>query len=220
MSCPRFLGAVLLALGTLAVGCQTRVEKTTAGVQPAPRSAAAPVATVAPVVLVAKRGTPVVNGELDQRVWHEAARTEPFVDAKKNDPVPHTEARASWDDEALYLELYVADDDLRASDHVRIELDGARSVEASPDGSLRCRFGGDSECSALGIHAGFDVDGDVDGNAEEDEEWGVTIALPWRTLAPEGRPAELRVSLARDDSSEGRPVREVWTRGGGIIRLE
>jgi len=221
MTHSRSIGLVLLALGALATGCQTHVEKVGAGTKPAPRPAAAPVAPVAPVVLVAQRGTPVVNGELDQPVWHEATRTEPFVDAKKNDPVPHTEARASWDDDALYLELYVADDDLRASDRVRIELDGGRSVEASPDRALVCRFGSTRDCKALGIRAGFDVDGDVDRDAEEDEEWAVTIALPWRTLAPEGRPDEVRVSLGRDDSSEGRPVREVWTRGGGgFIRLE
>jgi Carbohydrate family 9 binding domain-like len=211
----------LLALVALSAGCQKRRAEPAAEQRPAAAPASAPSAAPAPAaVLVAKRGTPTVDGELDQPVWHQASRTDPFVAARGKDPVPHTEARASWDDDALYFELYVADDDLRSTDHVWIELEGGRRIEASPDRKLACKFGSVSDCTVLGIRAGFDVDGDVDRDASEDEEWAVTVVVPWRTVAPKGRPRELPVSLGRDDSAEGRPVREVWGRSPGTLRFE
>jgi hypothetical protein len=134
--------------------------------------------------------------------------------------VPHTEARASWDDRALFMALYVADDELHASDHVRIEFEGDRSLEASPDRKIICRFGTESDCTKLGVKAAFDVDGDVDATAEEDEEWAVAVSVPWSTLTPDSRPSRLPLSLRRDDSANGQPLRTVWSRSCGAIQLE
>ncbi|MFO0566267.1 MAG: hypothetical protein U0263_11430 [Polyangiaceae bacterium] len=206
--------ALLMLAVALASGCAEKA--------PPPASGTAPAAAPAPraaKVLDAKRGTPVLDGKLDQPVWHAASRTEPFVAERGARPVPHTEARAAWDDDALYLELYVADDELLGTDHVRIELDGDRSIEASPSGKLTCKFQGADDCNALGIRSGFDVDGDVDLDAKEDEEWSVIVAVPWRTLGVAERPKELPVVLRRGDSSLGKPVREIWSRGPSRIRL-
>ena len=208
MSLTKRLELLVIALGALSSAC--RDDRTA---QPKP-------AACVPTVLAAKRGTPVLDGKLDQAVWHAAQASAPFVDERRERPVPHTEARASWDDSSLFVVLYVADEELHASDQVRLELDGGRSVEASPNGSLRCRFGAESDCVALGIKAGFDVDGDVDANAKEDEEWTVAISVPWTRLAPKGRPSELPVSFRRDDSLAGQSLRTVWSRGCGAIRLE
>ncbi|MEZ4222632.1 MAG: sugar-binding protein [Polyangiaceae bacterium] len=231
------------------------------------------------VALLAKRGTPAINGKLDQDVWREATRTEAFVAERGNGSVAHTEARASWDEKALYLQIYVADDNLRSTDRVTLEFDGgieaapqgkpndtrrgdaspqgklvgARRVEAplqgkleieaapqgklvdarripaaspgrlvieaAPQGKLDCTFQGAKDCKALGIRAGFDVDGDVDSDEKEDEEWGVTIALPWRSVAPSGRPTELAVTLRRSDSERGGAIRQRWGRSCTVVRL-
>jgi hypothetical protein len=203
--------------GASLVACRDRNDQDAA--QVAVPASSAPAAPATRAVLVAKRGTPILDGKLDQPVWHQAARSAPFVDELGQRPVPHTEARASWDDSALYLELYVADDELRATDHVSIMLDGGLSVHASPAGTLTCTLQGVNDCAALGIRSGLDVDGDVDLDLKEDEEWSVTVALPWRTIAPQGRPGEVAMTLRRSDSSNGRPVREIWSRGSGVVRL-
>lgn len=200
---------MLLGLGAFSGGCRDKSSGS-----PSPP-------LCVPTVLAARRGAPELGRGLDQPAWHAAQATAPFVDRERDRPVPHTEVRASWDESALFLVLYVADDELEATDRVRVELDGARSVEASPDGALRCRFGARSDCVALGIEASFHVDGDVDATAREDEEWTVTLRLPWATLAPEkDRPRELPVSFGREDRVNGQPLHLVWTRSCGAIRME
>jgi len=204
------LEVLVIALGAMSAGCRDDRAATPKAVKPVP---------CAPAVLSAKRGTPIVDGKLDNPVWHAAEASTPFIDEQRNRPVPHTEARACWDDGSLFVLLYAADEELRASDRVRIEFDAGR-IEASPDGKLYCRFGAESDCAALGVKAALDVDGDVDATAKEDEEWTVVISVPWSRLAPSGRPSELPVSFRRDDSLAGEPLRTVWSRGCGAIRLE
>ncbi|MBI3201857.1 MAG: hypothetical protein HYZ29_09970 [Myxococcales bacterium] len=189
------------------------------GAHPTPSVAAAPPRCV-PTTLLARRGTPTLDGQLDQPVWHAAPATDTWLDPRRAAPVPHTEARASWDDGALFLALYVADDDLRATDEVRVDFGSGLSVEASPDRQLRCRSGAESNCGAFGIQAAFTVDGDVDATAQEDEEWVVTLSIPWRAVAPAGRPSELPVQLRRENVVGGRATSTVWSGGCGAIRLE
>jgi len=212
MSTRKWLERWVLAFATLVPACH-RGEPTSS--QPTP-----PTAVPVRAVLVAKRGSPDLQRGLDQPVWHGAASTPAFVDPRRDHPVPHTEARASWDDRSLFLTLYIADDEFRSTDRVRVEFDAARSIEASPGRALRCHFAAESDCGALGVKAGFDLDGDVDANGEEDEEWNVTLAIPWATLAPNGRPTELPVALSRHDEIKGAPLELVWSRDGGLIRFE
>ncbi|MCC6902081.1 MAG: hypothetical protein IT377_24130 [Polyangiaceae bacterium] len=181
-------------------------------------SAAAP--RCVPATLVAQRGTPTLDGQLDQPVWHAARATDPFTDPRRAAVVSHTEARASWDDGSLFLALYVADDDLRATDRVRADFGSGLTIEASPDRRVRCRFGAESDCGSLGIEAAFTVDGDVDATAQEDEEWVVTLSIPWRTAASAGRPSELPVQFRRENVAGGRTISTTWAGGCGAIRLE
>jgi len=224
VSATKLIELPLIAALALALGCQDHggtheVAASAEVALPAPSAAAAAPRCV-PATLVAQRGTPTLDGQLDQPVWHAARATDAFVDPRRAAPVPHTEARASFDDEALFIALYVADDDMRSTDRVRVEFGPDLGIEASPDRQLRCRLGAEGSCSALGIQAAFSVDGDVDSAAQEDEEWVVTLRVPWRTLAPAGRPAELPVAFRRDNIAGGRAISTVWNRGCGAIRLE
>jgi hypothetical protein len=196
--------ALLLAVACSLAGC---------------RSPAVAPPGLPPAVLVALRGTPVLDGKLDQPVWHAAASTTAFIDPRHDRPVPHTEARAAWDDTALYLAVYVADEALRSGDRVHVDFAPGQGVDLAPDRTVHCRFGAVTDCAALGVTVAFDVDGDVDATVEQDEEWSVTLAIPWHTLAPGNRPLELPLSLRRDDQVEGRAIRTVWSRGRGVLRL-
>lgn len=224
MSFERRLVLPFLAALAGALACRghevTQDRSTAAEVAGTTPSAAAAPPRCVPTTLLARRGTPSLDGQLDQPVWHAARATDPFTSPRPTAVVAHTEARASWDDDALFLALYVADDDLRATDQVRVDFGSGLSVEASPDRQLRCRAGAERDCAALGIEAAFTVDGDVDATAQEDEEWVVTLSIPWRTVSPEGRPIELPVQLRRENVVGGRTIRTAWSGGCGAIRLE
>jgi hypothetical protein len=59
---------------------------------------------------------PVVDGDLDDPAWQQAARTERFVNTRTGAAArPRTEARITWDDERLYIGFDVADTFLRAT---------------------------------------------------------------------------------------------------------
>lgn len=203
------LSLTMMALGL--AGCQ-RAE-------PAP-SAPAPTPACVPRILVARQGTPTVDGELDEPVWHAAAATPPFLNDKEKRVVPHTEARAAWDAEALYLVLYTADADLRSDDQVAVQFGDGGTVELAPQGAMTCRFGAQTDCADAGVVARLERDGDVDADGEEDEEWAVELELPWRLIAPGGRPAQLPVNFSRLETLEGQRLREVWSRSCGALRFE
>lgn len=200
--------AALLLLCMTVSGCQCSTTSV-----PAP----APAPQCVPRILAAQKGTPSIDGELDEAVWHAAEATSPFVNDKQKRVVPHTEARASWDDEALYLVLYTADEDLRSDDRVLVTFEGG-TIELAPQQTMTCRFGAQPDCT--GITTKFEVDGDVDANGEEDEEWVAELKVPWKLIAPGGRPAQLPVNFSRLETLEGAHLREVWSRTCGAIRLD
>ncbi|MFL5320912.1 MAG: carbohydrate-binding family 9-like protein, partial [Myxococcaceae bacterium] len=213
--------ALLVALGLSLGGCrcQQPAEPKTTETKTA---ALAPEAKCVPKVLVALEGTPKIDGELDEPVWHSAAATEPFVHEKANRVVPHTEARASYDHDALYVVLYVADAELQSSDEVRISFDDGGEIAAGPGGAVSCHFprrDEQSDCGAAGLVAKVDRDGDVDANKEEDEEWVVELKVPWRNLSADHVPKSVGVNFSRLETVEGRKLREVWSRGCGSIEL-
>ena len=57
-------------------------------------------------------------------------------------------------------------------------------------------------------------------SACEDEEWVVELSLPWKLLAPGGRPSQLPLNFSRLETLEGERIREVWSRGCGALALE
>ena len=171
-----------------------------------------------PQVLVAREGTPHVDGELDEPVWHAAAATDPFVHETANRVVPHTEARAAHDPDALYLAVYVADGDLRSSDQVAVAFDSGAGVEVTPGGTLTCHFAAQKDCA--GVVAKLDRDGDVDADREEDEEYIVELKIPWKLLDLSTAPERLGVNFSRIETLDGERLREVWSRGCGELSLE
>lgn len=169
-----------------------------------------------PLVLHASRGTAAMTGELDQPGWHDAEATEPFT-ARRGAVASHAEARAQWDDQALYLALYVGDDELRADDLIRVELEGG-AIEASPDKSLRCAFADAGDCASLGISAAFDLDGTVDQPGGEDEEWITELRIPWRGKAPDAG-TRLQLGLSRRDVSLRGSLDLRWPTACGVLEL-
>lgn len=168
-----------------------------------------------PKVLVAIEGTPKIDGEIDEPVWHTTPATEPFIHEKQNRVVPHAEARAAYDKEALYLALYVGDADLTSSDQVAVAFDSGASIQVAPSGAMTCHFGAQADCA--GVVAKVDRDGDVDADKEEDEEYIVELKLPWKLLGLSARPKKLGVNFSRIETVEGERMREVWSRGCGEI---
>ena len=205
----RVIGSLLFAAAVAGCKCQAPVT---------PVVAVTP--KCVPKILVARQGTPTLDGELDEPVWHAAAATEPFVHATVDRVVPHTEARAAWDADSLYLVLYAADADLRSSDQVAVQLEGAGSIAVSPSGVVECHFGAQADCAAAGVVAKLDKDGDVDDDKEEDEEWAVELSVPWKLLAPGGRPSQVPIGFSRLETLNKELLKEVWTRGCGEIRVE
>ncbi len=92
----------------------------------------------------AQRGTPVIDGRLDDAAWQSAAATEPFVNTMTGAPAdPHTTARFAWDEANLYVAFEVEDDflkcDLEGDDPHLWEQDTVE-IMADPGGDGRNYF--------------------------------------------------------------------------------
>ncbi len=191
---------VLLLLALAA--CHRRVEPT----------------SCAPIVLEATRVTapPRLDGELRREEgWLDTPRTRTFVDASvPTAVVAFTEVRALWDDAALYLSFYSADEDLRGDDWVQASFADGLELRVSPANVLTCQRGGAVvDCAGLGIRSAVDTDGTIDQPADEDEEWVVEVAVPWPAIGGD-RPEELMVGLERSEIAKERPLhRLVWNPG-------
>jgi hypothetical protein len=143
-------------------------------------------------------GPIVADGNLEEPSWPRAFRSAPFED-EQGGTTPHTELRATADDEALYLLIYVADDDLQSSgDRVRLEV-----------GDLRFEFTPSQTVAPAGVQVGRDLDGTLDNPKDDDEEWITEIALPWALL----RATEPAIRVVRTDVGRGHAPRTlVWPR--------
>ncbi len=211
--------APLLLLASL--GCHAR-----------PKASLPPACAAATLVASRVATPPKINGELHEEGWLRTARTPPLVDdAEPHTIVPHSEVRALWDDDALYLSFYAADEDLRATDFVGTALDspgGLLELEISPGGTLTCRQATHVvDCGTLaGVHAAADTDGTIDDPRDDDEEWTVELVIPWRVLGLARPPHDLPIAFARRDQPKQAPLRHlVWTPGcpagkQGTLRLE
>ena len=95
------------------------------------------------------KSSPVIDGKLDEPVWRRAPSTGAFAG---QGVVAHTELRASWDAQALYLALYAADEDIGKEDEISVTI-GERTWNVIPG------------------TAGVDSDGTIDDPSDDDEEW-------------------------------------------------
>jgi hypothetical protein len=129
------------------------------------------------------------DGELDEIAWRSPARTGPFSDATGAQAAPYSDARLLRDDKFLYLALYAADEDIRASDEFVVEL-GGRKLHFTAAGAL--------VPAVPHAQVAIDRDGTLDDARDDDEEWIVEAALPLAAL-PFASDGSLAVRISRCD---------------------
>jgi hypothetical protein len=192
----------------------------------------------APKGLIVPRavGSVTINAEITDSAWTSGpiARTGAFGSK------PYSDARLVWKDDALYMVLYAADEDLRATDahhdepmwladsyRVAFKRDGHESViEISPSGELtdmRRDNGGVFDTSwESGAKIAIDRDGTLNDSKDNDEEWVVEMALPLSSIGLTGKVGEhIECSITRCDLSRGSSKREcaTWGHEGNEIVL-
>jgi hypothetical protein len=163
-----------------------------------------------------------LDGEATEEDWHHAGRSMPFVDTDGTEARPYSEARFLWDEETLYIVLYAADDNIRATikEHDGpVWLDDSFSLRLTPTSLppgeaylIDVSAGGvitDAKLSAdgrrdisweSGLKVAVDTDGTINNPNDEDEEWVVEGALPLKSLGLKGVPGEkLYVEISRCD---------------------
>jgi hypothetical protein len=181
-----------------------------------------PVAPCPPRIFNASRvATPIeVDGELEDDAWGVAMPSGTLKGARDEKAmVAHTEARAVWDDEALYVALYAADEDETSHDVMRLDLgDAALRVRVSPDGQVDCQPA--SACG--GVEAKTMADGTLNDASDDDEEWEAELKIPWARLG--GRPAsrEVPFDVVREDrpKSQKQDMLLRWSRCGKLVLID
>jgi hypothetical protein len=156
----------------------------------------------APLAIPRAAGPIVIDGHLDEAGWtRRTARTNAFTGARGGPGRPYADARLAWDERTLYVALYAADHDVRASsathdgplwhagDEFRLTLvtdDGERVLEVSPScvvtDARRAAGGALDFAWESGARAACDVDGTVNDSKDDDEEWVVELAIPLASL--------------------------------------
>jgi hypothetical protein len=173
------------------------------------------------------RGAITLDGDTDDPGWRmDPARTGAFVSADGVSLArPHSEAKLAWGDGHLYVELYAADQDIRATHEVAdgpvwesdsfhlVFGDGAtqRSFDLSPLGTLtdgERRVGPQTPGAARpfdygwtsGAHVSHELDGTPNHPEDEDEEWVIEMAIPFEALGLTGAKGErIDLSMRRCD---------------------
>jgi hypothetical protein len=151
-------------------------------------------------------GTILLDGDMDDPGWlKETARTKGFVNADGLPARPYSDARIAWADGHLYFALYAADDDIRSTDSFHLELTGSnwvRTIDVTPLGIVTDaqRVNGSELPWKSGAHVSHELDGTIDDDRNEDEEWVLEMAIPFESLALDGkRGEEIGFSVHRCD---------------------
>jgi len=169
-----------------------------------------------------------LDGDTDDPGWRGATlRTGPFVAEDGVTAVhPHSEARVLWGDGFLYLNLYAADEDIRAlgkgpdslspdedSFHL-VFTDAAteRVFDINPLGvitdGVRPRGATTPPDRAWDGHAhvSHELDGTPNVPGDNDEEWVLEMAIPLESLGLRGEPGErIGLSMGRCDTPHRGP---------------
>jgi hypothetical protein len=114
-----------------------------------------------------------------------AVSTGPFVDAAGKMALPYSDARFRVDRDYLYVTLYAADEDIRATDRFVVAI-APLSFEVGPTSST----------APPEVDIDRDVDGSIDDGSDLDEEWLAEVAIP--LVLVDTQPA--RVAISRCDS--------------------
>jgi len=175
-------------------------------------------------------GSITLDGDTDDTGWQgDVARTGTFVGADgATEARPHSEAKVAWGDGYLYVELYAADQDIRAGHEVAdgpvwesdsfhlVFSDGAteHSFDLSPLGTLtdgERRVGPRAPGAARpfdyrwnsGAHVSHEIDGTPNHPEDEDEEWVIEMAIPFEALGLTGAKGEhIDLSMRRCDTTK------------------
>jgi hypothetical protein len=180
------------------------------------------------------RGAITLDGDTDDAGWRgPTLRTGAFVGADGVAPVhPHSEARVVWGDGFLYLNLYAADEDIRAvgatPDSLSPEEDAFHLVFT--DATTEKVF----DVNPLGVvtdavqargtsappdrswdshaHVSHELDGTPNRPSDNDEEWVLEMAIPLASLGLSGKAGD-RVGLSMhrcDTPHDGKRVCGAW----------
>jgi hypothetical protein len=192
------------------------------------------------------QGSITLDGDTDDSGWRgPTARTGPFVRDDGVTPAhPHSEARIVWGDGFLYLNLYAADEDIRAigttPDSLSPEEDSfhlvftdatlERIIDVNPLGIITDAIHpvGSSALPDLSwdshLHVSHELDGTPNKPHDNDEEWVLEIAIPFESLGITGKPGErLGFAMHRCDTPhDGKRVCGSWgeTAAHAVLVLE
>lgn len=179
-------------------------------------------------------GNITLDGDTDDPGWRgKSMRTGEFVGADGLTGVhPHTEARAVWGDGFLYMNLYAADEDIRATGKTPDSLapgedafhvvftdgDTERVFDFNPLGVVTdgVRPRGSTAPPDLSwdshAHVSHELDGTPNKPNDNDEEWVLEVAIPLESLGLEGKPGEtVGLSMHRCDTPhDGKRVCGSW----------
>jgi hypothetical protein len=147
-----------------------------------------------------------IDGELEEAPWVHTPSSGALPSVTDGKLIsPHTELRALWSDDALFLAIYAADQDLRSSDTVHVRV-GKLDFTIAASGLLNG--------APFDVQAGVERDGTLDVDAaEDDEEWTAELASPWSALGLKTRPESLALAVWREDTPKHAAPRTVsWAR--------
>jgi len=184
----------------------------------------------------------VLDGDQDDPGWRgEVARTGPFLGPDGAEARPMSQVRAVWGDGHLYLSLYAADEDLRASERPADSPPGADdsfhltftrgatewdfdvSVTGVITDGVRSHGGAIDFRWDSGAHVSVERDGTLDDPRDDDEEWLLELAIPLDALGLDGGAGSwVGFAVERCDTlKSGAHVCAAWGgRGEGVLELE
>jgi hypothetical protein len=183
------------------------------------------------------KGSITLDGDTDDSGWRgPTARTGTFVRDDGVTPAhPHSEARIVWGDDFLYLNLYAADEDIRAigmtpdslspdedSFHlVFTDRTAERIIDVNPLGIVTDAVRPNESTSPPDrsweshLHVSHELDGTPNKSGDNDEEWVLEMAIPFDSLGLSGKPGErLGLSMHRCDTPhDGKRICGSWGEG-------
>ena len=238
---PRLLSGLFVLLAFIA-GCN-RSDPASGAPRPGTTAGASADLAGAEVLRVRRvTGQLRLNGELDEADWPTSARTGPFVDARSAPARPFSEAHFLWDEENLYVALYAADDNISATVKAHdgaVWIDDSFSLSLTPKGTSGPTFLFDISAMGVttdvvrdvrgkkdvswesGVVLGVERDGTVNDVHDEDEEWVVEAAIPWRSMSIAAAPGvRFAIELGRCDTPRAKGSTRrcgKWATGQGRV---
>lgn len=207
----RLMLVMLASAGCSGRGCSPSTAAVDGGVLRVPRAT----------------GDIVIDGKFEEPQWLKPARTQPFTDASgKASARPYSDARLLWDANGLLLTMYAADQNvvqrvtrhdepMDAEDAFILLLrtrEPARTlvIEVGANGNVYDAVEGPGEVRDASWESGatvaLDLDGTLNKEDDDDEEWIVETSIPWTALGIKPRAGtELGIDIRRCDTPRASP---------------